>query len=109
MAEILAPPPLITLEGDRIPVRFARPKTVSTGHLQLGEFKNGKITLHPGMTAADERATLIHEILHAIITRAECKVPKKIEEYVLSSIDTWIVVLFRENPELVKYLTEEAS
>jgi hypothetical protein len=100
----LEPPASVTLEGQRVKITFVSMPRIKTGHPTLGEFKDWKVKMHPGMTANDERATLMHELLHAIKDRSQLSITKELEEYVFSCIDTWLVVLLRENPALVEYL-----
>lgn len=108
-------PVWLTIEGHKVRVRRARitrrlhegysisGQLVSTGDRQT-------LTVAPGQTRANERDTVLHEVLHACLDLAQARDPKvfpmKTEEYVVSHLTGWLLAALRENPALVEYLTE---
>lgn len=64
--------------------------------------------IHP----QSKRTTLLHEALHAVcgisaLRQAEDEEGRVTEEQFIESVDSGIVLLLRDNPELVAYLTSD--
>lgn len=67
------------------------------------------ITLAPGQGKLDELDTALHETFHAILRsqgRAYDEVP---EELYVRALTTGLVGALRDNPSLLKYITESLS
>lgn len=56
-----------------------------------------------------ERNTVVHELLHAIVSMAGDLGDDSDEERIVSTLSPWLLTMLRENPSLVRYLTERDS
>ncbi len=91
----------------------------SDGMLNDGTFgytqdNDNLIVIDSALTATRQRSTLVHELMHAIRMVFNTPVkPKKSDDF-----ETWehwfiaiyeetLLIVLRDNPELLKYLTEE--
>jgi hypothetical protein len=102
-------PTLVVTDGRRC--RIAWPRRLlgrfKDGYGVAGDHVPGLIRIGPGQLANNERVVLMHELLHELFDYAIIGqvVNKKDEEFILNNLDSWLVALLRENPELVTYLT----
>lgn len=67
------------------------------------------ITVCPGQDAHGSRDTLLHEVLHAILHQQGYNNQYKEEERYVRPLATGLITVLRENPTLVKYLTEKVK
>lgn len=78
-------------------------------HLDLlGETLNeeGDILIKRRQSPACKRATVLHEVLHAIAFTAGMGLEHDAEEALVRSWEPWLLAVLRDNPELVSFLTE---
>lgn len=70
-----------------------------------------RIELQKGLSAHQERATLLHEILHGICygSGLSGKLGKALEEDVVIAFESNLYQVIRDNPKLIKYLTERVN
>lgn len=105
-------PTLVVTDGRKC--RIAWPKRLlgrfKDGYGVAGDHTLGVVRIGPGQMADRERVTLMHELLHELFEYAIIGqvVNKKDEEFILNNLDSWLVAMLRDNPELVAYLTEGA-
>ena len=66
------------------------------------------IELRSKMPKDMEAEVLLHEVLHAIMYTFNeyMNLKKKDEERIVSNLSTSLATVFRQNPKLLKYLTE---
>lgn len=72
---------------------------------------NTQIHIKPGQSSSQERHTVLHELLHmiyfcAIDPDALAAVSDK-EEYTVNILEPWLLVVLRENPDMIEYLLAE--
>lgn len=73
--------------------------------------KNLRITLDPTLPPGMARATLLHEVLHAVTaltTLAKIVVdtdPEETDERIVGILEMPLLAVLRDNPQLVAYLT----
>jgi hypothetical protein len=65
------------------------------------------IRLHPDQARDSMADTLLHEVLHAVWHCSGLHDGKYNEEQVVRGLTTWLLLVLRDNPELVSYLCEE--
>lgn len=103
-------PTLVTTDGRKCRIQW--PKRLigrfKDGYAVAGDHNPGLIRIGPGQLADAERVVLMHELLHELFDYGIIGqvVSKQDEEFILNLLDSWLVALLRENPELVAYLTE---
>lgn len=78
------------------------------GYRVSGTYQRDRIKLVKGQHPLNERATLLHELMHKLWERAGLHhhLSAKTEELVLFVLDMWLVTVLRDNPALVEYLLE---
>jgi hypothetical protein len=64
------------------------------------------IAIDPGDAEDYNRATLLHEILHACLRSSDPAVDDEQEEMVVAAITGPLLSALKDNPELIEYLTE---
>lgn len=71
-----------------------------------------RVIVRPNMDPIIERATVIHELLHAVINAGGDLIDRVtetkdgLEEFVCHNLESGLLALLRDNPLLVDYLTE---
>jgi hypothetical protein len=98
----------LRVDGHRVRIRRRRIPRARDGYPQTGQHVLGRITIAPGLTSEQERVTLIHEILHECFARAEVRVRRADEEYIVSSIEPWLAEILRDR-RLLEYLAASAE
>lgn len=73
----------------------------------LFDFKNSRITITPRLPAAEARRVLVHELEHAIIDEAQLNFSVSFEEKLVTATTPILLATLRDNPALVRYLTEK--
>jgi hypothetical protein len=68
---------------------------------------NQVVYLYPGQARDSMADSLLHEILHACWACTGMHDGKYNEEQVVRGLTTWLLLVLRDNPELVEYLTYE--
>lgn len=76
---------------------------------KAGDYHRGKVRVSGGMMLRQEQVTVMHELMHHLWERTQLSnfLSSNTEELVLATLDSWIVQMLRDNPELVSFLTEE--
>lgn len=64
------------------------------------------VYLSPGQARDSMADSLLHEVLHAIWAASGLHDGRYNEEQCVRGITTWLLLVLRDNPELVTYLTE---
>lgn len=89
-----------------------RKHSVTNDHFGFTSTSNNTIVLDSEQVSSMKRVTLFHELLHAIkITFGGSFTPAKntefneLEHYFIGLYEEPVVLMLRDNPELVKYLT----
>ena len=65
------------------------------------------IRLHPDQARDSMADTLLHEVLHAVWHCSGLHDGKYNEEQVVRGLTTWLLLVLRDNPDLVGYLCDE--
>lgn len=69
-----------------------------------------EIFIKPDLSPSQKRDTLLHEVMHCIISvgvgvhMANIKDVSDLEEYVVSSTTPWLLAVLRDNPPILAYL-----
>ncbi len=73
--------------------------------------REGLIRVRTKQTRWDERATLLHEIMHDCLMRAGIRTfaTLKTEELFITLLEPYLLSVLRDNPELRDYLFEEGA
>lgn len=102
-------PSVLTLAGRRVKVLWVRglKDLDRRGHEAGGDYGQDTIRVALGMTPSGERVTVLHELIHHCAERGKASVSRADEERMIGSIDGWLLLALRENPELVEWLMEE--
>lgn len=66
-----------------------------------------RIVVNPGMPAMYTRGVLLHEVIHACLSVGATFLDHDQQEQVCAQLEATLLGVLRDNPELVKYLTEE--
>ena len=66
------------------------------------DYKKQAIVLDPGMAPGQYRATLLHEVLHAVIHTSGAKFDD--DEQIISALEFPLLAVLRDNHALVAYL-----
>jgi len=69
--------------------------------------RNQMIRLHPEQARDSMADTLLHEVMHAIWACSGMHEGRVTEEQAVRGLTTWLLLVLRDNPELVEYLTYE--
>lgn len=110
-----------SMEGRKLKQRFPKMVRVGPRYLKLRKEKGlsfkadvtgvagvdmQKIYIDADLGKEAEQDTVLHELLHAVWnqTTLEKAFTAEQEEMVLHSISPWILMLLKDNPELVDYL-----
>lgn len=85
--------------------------TTTDAGRELGShnYTENKITVQTGMHHDQERATVLHEILHGICATYGLRreVTKELEERICTVFEAGLYQVLVDNPKLVKYLLEK--
>lgn len=83
--------------------------TSGEGYPTSGRHNPGKIEVVPWETHEDQRRTLLHEAMHEVwsLSGLRDRFPMKTEETIITMMEPWLFVLFRDNPDFVDWLVEE--
>lgn len=68
-----------------------------------------RIFLKRGQSEGQLQDTALHEVLHAIFSRAGMSVAHAKEERIISRLVPWLLLVLQDNPKLVAYLTERVK
>jgi hypothetical protein len=102
-------PRKLTCDGERLAVSWPRivgqfPQGYSVGgDIDLAA---NRIRIASTQPRVSQQTALEHELLHYCFRRGGVKLGARLEEYVIDGIAGFQVVLLKENPELVEFLTE---
>lgn len=77
-----------------------QPVLLEEGQMARVLYAQARIELRPGMSPEIERATLLHEIMHAIWLHAG--VPRPHDEQLLDITSNGVLQVALDNPELLK-------
>ena len=66
-----------------------------------------RIVLHPGMADSRARQVMVHELLHAAIFSAGLGLTDEVEEPIVRALEGPVLQILRDNPALVKWLTDK--
>lgn len=82
--------------------------TQKSGLENMGEYERekGLITLEKDMDQSQKAATLLHEILHVILTEMHPKLPAQTEEGVVTALEVGLFAFIKDNPKVVRYLED---
>jgi len=73
-------------------------------------YEHQKIYLSPIQTHQQVSDTMLHELLHAIWNESGLEYQPQLEqETVVRTLATWLRIVFRDNPELVKFILNSKS
>ena len=64
----------------------------------------GIINVAPGQDAFNSKDTLLHEIMHAILSQQGSMHPYKLEESFVRPLATGLMAVFQDNPQVAKWL-----
>lgn len=68
-------------------------------------FNNRVIAIDGNITLDGQRETLLHEVLHCTLDLTGLRsMGKDEEENLVASLSPWLLMVLRDNPELVKFL-----
>jgi hypothetical protein len=102
-------PTSYTIDGEKKTIEW----DVSLGRVGRfslgGDERSGNLRISWGLTRRAERATLLHEMIHAAWKAAGLNrlYSDTTEETVICSIDGWILTILRDNPKLREFLFED--
>jgi hypothetical protein len=106
----MKPPSLVVVGGEAVPITAAdNLGRFDGGYRVSGDYKNKRVRYVKGQTPENERATVLHELMHYLWERGRLEefLSVKTEELVLVVLDSWLMKLLKENPALREYLFEE--
>lgn len=70
-----------------------------------------ELHIHPQQAPASMRDTVMHETLHAVFHESGAgsvlDIGSAVEEKLICLLAPWVLMLLRDNPELVDYLTRD--
>lgn len=77
-----------------------------------GDFRSGNICVDSRLAPAAQKSTLLHEVLHQVFTVSgyHCRLDDEgsgREERIVSALENPLLAVLRDNPQLVRYLTEK--
>jgi len=95
-------PALIRMLGSDIQVKFQESLSVD-GSAAMGTYEQEQSTiiLKDNMSLSSIRDTLVHELIHAILQHYEMD-----SEKIVRVMTPALVTLLRDNPDLVRFITE---
>lgn len=107
-------PKVILVDGVRLPVTWRKLGQFAQGYALGGYYypkaRGGpRISITAFGSRNTQRVALVHEVLHDVWRRAGLHLRFKTttEELVIDELSSWFVRVLRDNPQLVRYLTEE--
>lgn len=105
-------PRIVALEERHADVTQVRLGRLPTGHQKGGDYSRRgpfAIRIAQGSTSGEARYALLHESLHFCWERSGLgeQYSDATEESIISGLSGWLMVLLRENPDLVEFVTAE--
>lgn len=104
----MTPPALLKISHHDWRVRPGRVKAPE------GEFwygvtrrKKTRIDFDDTVSPSQQRDTLLHEVLHAILTDSPFRLSNDDEERAIRAVTPGLLAALRDNPDLVKFLLED--
>jgi hypothetical protein len=103
-------PTRIRIEEDVLPVEWeVRLGRLAEGYARAADYGQGRIRMGRGNARRWQRTHLMHEVVHHLWKKAALSdvLSTKTEELVIESLIPWLVLMMRQNPELVEFIMEE--
>jgi Zn-dependent peptidase ImmA (M78 family) len=66
--------------------------------------EKAQITLEKTLSQDQKAATLLHEVLHAILQEAHPKLEDRKEEALVTVLETGLFAFIKDNPKVIRYL-----
>lgn len=90
----------------RYKVKVAQPSGLTHEEYGVTDLGRTTITLAPGMSGSQQRATFLHEALHAMLslTGWDHRLGTKREEQLVRSLEPVLLEFLRDNREVVRWL-----
>lgn len=92
----------------RYKVKVAQPSGLDHDSYGCTDIGRTTITLAPGMSGSQQRATFLHEALHAMLslTGWDHRLGTKREEQLVRSLEPVLLEFLRDNREVVRWLAK---
>lgn len=76
----------------------------------MGDYAKALIAIRPGMAPGPERQTLVHEVLHQILRQSGIGgLTAEDEETIIRHLESGLLGVIRDNPELIRYLSADVD
>ena len=102
-------PRRIRINGADFAVRF-RKFTTREGKMGICLHKPARLEIATGMTPFDQRDTMLHEVMHALLVKqghtGSCFDKDETEEKYVNALATGIVGVLQDNPDFAQWLIE---
>lgn len=101
-------PARVQVGPHRYKVDVAKPSGLTHEEYGVTDVGRTTITLAPGMSGSQQRATFLHECLHAMLslTGWDHRLGSKREEQLVRALEPVMLTWLRENREVVAWLTK---
>lgn len=101
-------PARVQVGPHRYKVDVAKPSGLTHEEYGVTDVGRTTITLAPGMSGSQQRATFLHECLHAMLslTGWDHRLGSKREEQLMRALEPVLLTWLRENREVVAWLTK---
>lgn len=89
-------------------VKVAKPSGLDHDAYGVTDIGRSTITLAPGLSDSQQRDTLLHEVLHAVLdgTGWAHRLGAKREEQLVRALAPALLAVLRDNREAIKWLTK---
>ena len=101
-------PAKVRVGPHRYKVDVAKPSGLTHEEYGVTDVGRTTITLAPGMSGSQQRATFLHECLHAMLslTGWDHRLGSKREEQLVRALEPVLLTWLRENREVVAWLSK---
>ena len=101
-------PATVRIGPHRYKVDVAKPSGLTHEEYGVTDVGRTTITLAPGMSGSQQRATFLHECLHAMLslTGWDHRLGSKREEQLVRALEPVLLTWLRENREVVAWLSK---
>jgi hypothetical protein len=101
-------PARVTIGPHRYKVGVAKPSGLTHEEYGVTDLGRTTITLAPGMSASQQRATFLHECLHAMLslTGWDHRLGSKKEEQLVRALEPVLLGFLADNREVVRWLSK---
>ena len=101
-------PARVQVGPHRYKVDVAKPSGLTHEEYGVTDVGRTTITLAPGMSGSQQRATFLHECLHAMLslTGWDHRLGSKREEQLVRALEPVLLTWLRENREVVAWLSK---